>query len=99
MKLLIVLSFYCLLSIFKTIFLIKRIDAVPHFFEDENYLDEEIVPGKEHDTYESVTRKFTYNLQPEAYLYLNFSYLASQNVPWAKFPAGIFSEVQKQQNV
>ena len=23
-----------------------RIDAVPHFFEDESFLDEEIVPGK-----------------------------------------------------
>ena len=42
-----------------------RIDAVPHFFEDERFLDEEIVPDKNPDTYESVTRKYTYNLQPE----------------------------------
>ena len=65
------MCYHLLFSIFKTnfsFFLIKRIDAVPHFFEDENYLDEEIVPGKEQDTYESVTRKFTYNLQPEAYI-------------------------------
>ena len=47
------------------IFFKLRIDAVPHFFEDENYLDEEIVSGKDPDTYESVTRKYTYNLQPE----------------------------------
>ena len=42
-----------------------RIDAVPHFFEDERFLDEDLVPDKDPDTYESVTRKYTYNLQPE----------------------------------
>ena len=42
-----------------------RIDAVPHFFEDEKFLDEEVVPDKLPNTYESVTRKYTYNLQPD----------------------------------
>lgn len=42
-----------------------RIDAVPHFFEDECFPDEEVVPNKAPDSYESVTRKYTYNLQPE----------------------------------
>lgn len=42
-----------------------RIDAVPHFFEDERFLDEELVPGTTPGSYESVTRKFTYNLQPD----------------------------------
>ena len=42
-----------------------RIDAVPHFFEDENFLDEKPLPGKPIDSYDSVTRQYTYNLQPE----------------------------------
>ena len=42
-----------------------RIDAVPHFFEDENFPDEEIVPDQPPNSYTSVTRKFSYNLQPE----------------------------------
>ena len=42
-----------------------RIDAVPHFFEDERFLDEKVVPDKLPNTYESVTRDYTYNLQPD----------------------------------
>ena len=42
-----------------------RIDAVPHFFEDERFLDEDEVDGKNPESYESVTRKYSYNLQPE----------------------------------
>ena len=42
-----------------------RIDAVPHFFEDERFLDEEVILNKDLNTYDSVTRKYTYNLQPE----------------------------------
>ena len=42
-----------------------RIDAVPHFFENEKFIDEEIVEGIDPEKYDSVTRKFTYNLQPE----------------------------------
>ena len=42
-----------------------RIDAVPHFFEDERFLDEDAVDGKNPESYESVTRKYSYNLQPE----------------------------------
>ena len=35
-----------------------RIDAVPHFFEDERFLDENIVPDKSPGSYESVTSSF-----------------------------------------
>ena len=42
-----------------------RIDAVPHFFEEERFLDEDPVNGKDPESYESVTRKYSYNLQPE----------------------------------
>ena len=42
-----------------------RIDAVPHFFENKEFLDEEIIEGVDPEKYDSVTRKFTYNLQPE----------------------------------
>ena len=42
-----------------------RIDAGPHFFGDERFLDENVVDGKNPESYESVTRKYSYNLQPE----------------------------------
>ena len=48
-----------------------RIDAVPHFFEDERFLDEDVVDGKEPESYDSVTRKYSYNLQPEVNDLLN----------------------------
>ena len=47
-----------------------RIDAVPHFFEDERFLDEQVVKDAVPNSYESVTRKYTYNLQPEVNLLL-----------------------------
>ena len=31
----------------------------------KRFLDEKPVPGKTHDSYDSVTRQYSYNLQPE----------------------------------
>ena len=42
-----------------------RVDAVPHFFEDDQFRDEDVVEGKPVDSYDSVKHNRTYNLQPE----------------------------------
>ena len=42
-----------------------RVDAVPHFFEDPDLKNEELVVGQPEDSYASVDHSQTYNLQPE----------------------------------
>ena len=43
----------------------KTVQSDSHDWWNKRFLDEKPVPGKPDDSYDSVTRKYSYNLQPE----------------------------------